>query len=190
VNSRKPARTAPAKTRPAAKAVAAPKAKVAPKAKAKAAPKAKPARSSSKTKAVTKAKPAARTAAKARPAARRADFGAPIEAYFKRQAGPLAEVLRELRRLIEQSAPDARGSIKWGMPFFAIGDAMMCGLAGHKGHVNLVLSGPGAIFHDPRGLLLGDGKTGRHLKLTRVADLPHADVQRWLTAAAARARAS
>ncbi len=184
MNSRTSARPAPAKTRTAAKAAAKTKAT----AKIKPTAKASPAKAT-KAKATKPAVKGGRSA-KSKASARAARTSAPVEAYFKRQAGPLAEIMRELRRLIEAAAPDAIGSIKWGMPFFAIGDAMMCGIAGHKAHVNLVLSGPGPIFHDPRGLLLGDGKTGRHLKLTRLADLPHADVSRWLTAAAARARAS
>jgi len=97
-------------------------------------------------------------------------------------------ILEELRALVEAAAPDATASLKWGMPFFSIGDAMMCALGGHKTHVNLILSGPPGTFADPDGLLAGDGKTGRHLKLTRIDDLPREAVQGWLATAAELAR--
>ena len=98
------------------------RAKPAAKAKAKAKPAA--------TKARAKAKPAA---AKAAPAARkkpatRADLGKPIDGFFKRQAAALQPIARALRALIESAAPEARSSIKWGMPFFMIGDSMVCAI--------------------------------------------------------------
>jgi hypothetical protein len=118
----------------------------------------------------------------------RADFGAPIDAFFGRQPDALKPLLIELRRLVEEAAPEATSSLKWGMPCYSIGDTMMCLLGGHKAHVNLVLSGPPGTYADPRGLLEGDGKTGRRIKLTSLADMPVADVKRWLRAAAAHAR--
>jgi hypothetical protein len=67
---------------------------------------------------------------------------------------------------------------------------MMCAITAHKAHVNLVLSGPPGTFADPDDRLVGDGKTGRHLKLETLADLPRAQVLAWLRTAAARARAA
>ena len=119
----------------------------------------------------------------------RADLGAPIDGYFRKQPPPMRAILDQLRALVESTAPDARSSIKWGMPFYMIGDEMMCALGGHRAHVNLILSGPPGTFADPDGLLAGDGKTGRHLKLTTVDDIPHEHVRGWLRTAAARARA-
>ena len=43
-------------------------------------------------------------------------------------------------------------------------------------------------FRDPAGLLEGEGKTGRHLKLRAAADLPRDVVRGWLRAAAEVAR--
>lgn len=163
-----------------------------PKAKP-AAPKAKPAAAKAKP-AATKARPAATKAkAKAKPTAAkkpapRADLGKPIDGFFKRQAGALQPIARALRALIESAAPEARSSIKWGMPFFMIGDSMVCAIGAHKAHVNLILSGPPGTFSDPDGLLSGDGKTGRHLKLTANDTIPTAAVRGWLRTAVARAR--
>jgi hypothetical protein len=135
----------------------------------------------------SKPKPKRKPTSKKKPTAR-ADFGAPIDGFFTKQPAHLRAVLEELRELVEEAAPDAQSSLKWGMPFYSVNGAMMCALGAHKSHVNLILSGPADTFADPDGRLAGDGKTGRHLKLTGVDDLPRAAVRRWLRAAAALAR--
>ncbi len=89
--------------------------------------------------------------------------------------------------MIEAAAPMAKSSLKWGMPFFMIGDAMMCALGGHRVHVNLILPGPPGTYADPNGLLQSDGKSGRRLQLVRGASVPRAQVRRWLRTAVARA---
>jgi hypothetical protein len=66
---------------------------------------------------------------------------------------------------------------------------MVCGLGGHKAHVNLILAGPKGTFADPQKLLSGEGKTGQHLTLRSMADLPRESVRKWLRAAAEIARA-
>jgi hypothetical protein len=76
------------------------------------------------------------------------------------------------------------------MPFFMIGDATMCAIGGHKSHVNLILSGPPGTYADPEGRLSGEGKTGRHLKLTAADTVPRDAVRGWLKTAAKRARAN
>jgi hypothetical protein len=55
-------------------------------------------------------------------------------------------------------------------------------------HINLILSGTPETFVDPKGLLEGDGKTGRRLQLAPGDAIPTADVKAWLKAAAIRAR--
>jgi hypothetical protein len=122
-----------------------------------------------------------------KPAAR-ADLGAPIDGFFGKQPPDMREILFALRGLIDVAAPSASASLKWGMPFYELGGKTLCALGGHKAHVNLILSGPPGTFTDPKGLLVGDGKTGRHLKLTRLADLPTTDVKRWLREAVALAK--
>jgi hypothetical protein len=161
----------------------APKAKTKTKAKAKA-----------KVTATTNAKPKAKTPAKkaAAPAMKhgpRGDFGKPIDSFFDKQPPHLREILVALRSMVEASAPDADTSIKWGMPFFQIGGNMFVALGAHKAHVNLILAGAPGTFDDPDGLLTGDGKTGRHLKLGTLSELPASQVRGWLKTAATIARA-
>jgi hypothetical protein len=130
----------------------------------------------------------ARSRAPRRPAARRADFGAPIESYFARQPAQLRDLLEALRKLVEETAPEATASIKWGQPFYEIGGEMMCALTAHRSHVNLVLAGPQGAFADPGGLLEGEGKTGRHLTLRSGDALPADAVRGWIRTAAQIAR--
>jgi hypothetical protein len=118
----------------------------------------------------------------------RADLGAPVEGWFARQPAPQRAILDALRELLHEAAPDAVGSLKWGMPFYTLGGGMMCALTSHATHVNLVLSGPSESFADPEGRLEGAGKTGRHLKLRTLDDLPRPAVRRWLRTAASIAR--
>ncbi|MEO7732590.1 MAG: DUF1801 domain-containing protein [Kofleriaceae bacterium] len=135
--------------------------------------------------------PRARKPAAKKPVmARRVDFGAPIAGFFAKQPKLLRPILEALRDLVQEAAPDAASSLKWGMPFFMIGEAMMCAIGGHKSHVNLILSGPPGTYADPEGRLSGDGKTGRHLKLTAADQIPRDAVRGWLKTAAKRARAN
>jgi hypothetical protein len=120
----------------------------------------------------------------------RADLGAPIDSFFTRRSGPLRQVLDELRALIDAELPAAASSIKWGMPFYTLAGKPVCALAAFKAHVNLILAGPEGTFVDPDGLLEGDGKTGRHLKLRTPGEIPRSAVRAWLQAAAALARAT
>lgn len=119
----------------------------------------------------------------------RADFGKPVDGFFAKQPAHLRAILDELRKLVHEVAPDATAALKWGMPVYTVGGKnMMCALAGFKAHVNLILSGPPGTFADPDGILEGDGKTGRHLKLRSLDELPRARVRVWLKAAADLAR--
>jgi len=118
----------------------------------------------------------------------RADYGKPIDGFFAKQPPHLRAIVDTLRELVEEAAPKAESSLKWGMPFYSLDGTTVCAISGHKAHVNLILSGPPGTFADPKGLLEGDGKTGRHLKLRSIDELPRDAVRGWLRAAVALAR--
>jgi hypothetical protein len=121
---------------------------------------------------------------------KRADLGAPVDGFFARQPPALRPITDALRTLIAAVVPTAAASIKWGMPFYTLDGGMMCAIGAHRAHVNLILSGPPDSFDDPEGRLTGDGKTGKHLKLHSLDDLPKAAARRWIATAARNARAS
>jgi hypothetical protein len=116
--------------------------------------------------------------------ARRADFGAPVDGFFARQPAPLKAILDEMQALIREAAPEVTSSLKWGMPCDQVNGRTLCSLGAFKAHVNLVLWGPADSFPDPEGRLSGEGKGGRHLKLSSLDDLPRESVRAWLKAAA------
>lgn len=118
----------------------------------------------------------------------RADLGAPIDGFFNKQPPHLKPILDALRKLVESSLPGTESSLKWGMPFYTLGGGMVCALGAHKAHVNLILAGSPDAFEDPKGLLEGTGKTGRHLKVTTLEGLPIAHIKKWLHTSAAIAR--
>ena len=130
----------------------------------------------------------ARKAAPKKHAMQRADYAKPVTAFFAKAPAATRPILVALRELVEAAAPDATASLRWGMPVYAIGKTMVAAIGGHKAHVNLILPGPPGTYADPHGRLAGEGKTGRHLRLTAVADLPRAEVERWLAIAVTRAR--
>ena len=142
-----------------------------------------------------KSKPATPKAAKQEPASgdkrvvpARSDYGAPVEGFFARQPPALRPIVEGLHALILKAAPDATASLKWGMPFYEVKGGMMCAIGAHKAHVNLILSGPPGTYADPEQRLEGEGKTGRHLKIRSVDELPRQEVIGWLRRAAELAR--
>ncbi len=175
----KPAAAKRAGAKPAAKKPAATK-KPAAKATTKASAKPTGAKAASR-------KPVAKPAAKP---AKRADLGSPIDGFFRKLPEPQRTITLALRKLIESALPAASSAIKWGQPMWTIDDSIVCAIGAHKGHVNLILSGPPGTFVDPDGHLTGDGKTGRHLKVTSATSIPTAAVKCWIQAAAAAKRDS
>lgn len=168
------------KSAPAKKAAKAPAKKAAKTPAKKAAP--------AKKVAPAKAAKAPAPAAAMKKVGPRADLGAPIDGFFARQPETLRPIVEELRKLVEQAAPTAKAALKWGMPLWELDGVMVCAIGAHKAHVNLILSGPPGSYADPQGLLEGEGKTGRHLRIVASGKVPTAAVRGWLRTAVATAR--
>lgn len=88
---------------------------------------------------------------------------ADVDAYITDQPEPLTDLLRELRRLIREEAPEAGESIKWGHPTYEA-RCNICYVSAHSEHVNLGFF-RGADLDDPQRLLEGTGKSLRHVKV-------------------------
>jgi len=87
----------------------------------------------------------------------------PIDAFI-RQASPLVRpVLRDLRELVRNELPEAKEEIKWGRPVYSL-NHIVCYLAASGDHANLGFY-RGVELKDPKGLLEGEGKKLRHIKV-------------------------
>lgn len=120
----------------------------------------------------------------ARVTERREDLGAPVEEFFARQPPEQREHLGVLHALIMKVAPDARASIKWGMPYYEKKRGF-CSLYTATSYVGMNIMAPPEKLEDPEGRLEGKGKTMRHLKVRGAADIHEASILRWLKTAAA-----
>lgn len=174
--TKKTAKKAPAKT------IARPKRAT----KASAPPKKKPTAATAKRTAPTKKKTTSAKSAAPKKIGPRADFGSPVDGYFAKLAGPLAEIFGTLRATVTRAVPGIAGSLKWGMPVYELDGTMICAMRATARYAQLILSGPPEIFSDPDGLLEGEGKSGRHLKLAPGDTIPVAQIEGWLAASRAR----
>ena len=91
--------------------------------------------------------------------------------YFAGQRGVVRDTLIALRSLVRATLPKATEGFKWGAPVYIDPDGYpLCYLFAVRDHVNLgFLSG--AQLEDPRGLLKGSGKQGRHIKVFEPGDI-------------------
>jgi hypothetical protein len=133
-------------------------------------------------------KPAAEKKPAAKPAARRDDLNTAIGPWFEKLPPAHQANATALRALLDAVVPDATTGLKWGNPFWTLNGEIVCGIRAAKAHLGLILPGTGADLPDPKGLLEGDSKTGRHLKIAAGAPLPAEDIRGWVELAAARVR--
>jgi hypothetical protein len=91
---------------------------------------------------------------------------------------PHREIVAVLRKVIKAAVPGIEERIAWGMPCYFL-DGMVCAILPYKAHVNLQLN-KGVRLTDPRHLLEGTGKGMRHRKLHTPAQIPIAQVKRWI----------
>ncbi len=95
-----------------------------------------------------------------------------IDAYIAKAAPFAQPILKHLRQLVHAACPEARETIKWGMPSFTYHDKILCGMAAFKAHATF------GFWHRGMEKLMAKeiGKTydamGLMGRLTRPADLP------------------
>ncbi|MEO8100699.1 MAG: DUF1801 domain-containing protein [Acidobacteriota bacterium] len=107
-----------------------------------------------------------------------------LEAYDR----PISDLALALREIILQQAPDASESIYqvytvaiW-FGFSGKMKDMFCYITTHARHVNLGFP-RGAALPDPNRVLVGEGKTMRHIKFASPSDLERPFVRRYIQAA-------
>lgn len=111
----------------------------------------------------------------------RADFGKPVEPWFKKIHPDLKPVADKLHALILSAGPTLRAEMKWGMPCYSQ-NTMVCALMGAKAHIGLFFH-YGKLLSDPQKILSGTGKAVRSVKFTSVKQIPAAAVKRLVKSA-------
>jgi len=93
-----------------------------------------------------------------------------ISKYIQKQNSEQRKILQTLQDLINEAAPKAEETVKWGSPCW-MQDGNVCYLAAMKGgYINFGFF-RGAEISDPKGFLEGTGKGLRHIKVRSVQDI-------------------
>ena len=92
-----------------------------------------------------------------------------VEAFIRQSPRPIRPLLRELRKLVRETLPDAREEIKWGRPVYSL-QRIVCYLAVAQNHASLGFY-RGIDLDDPKQLLEGTGKKLRHIKIADAGDI-------------------
>jgi hypothetical protein len=119
-------------------------------------------------------------------------MSAEVEQFLAPYSPDLRDLAWKLRALVLDVFPDAIELIDTPAKLIGYGfdrgyKGLVCGIALHKAHVNLMFA-QGAELPDPAGLLTGTGKRARHVKIQRPADIEMPGVRALLEAAVARKR--
>jgi hypothetical protein len=105
-----------------------------------------------------------------------------IETFLNSTPDPLRDIVLELRNIIFATCDDAVEVIRWGgLSYFHAGrgglvSAGICQIGIHEDHVRLAFI-HGAYLPDPQGLLEGDRKAKRFVKITSFDNAPWADLE-------------
>jgi len=92
-----------------------------------------------------------------------------INTWFNSLSEDQKPVLEKLRQIIVKVAPEVVEEFKWGRPCYATSQGFFCYLHYTKNHVTLGFY-HGNELTDPSGLLEGEGKQMRHVKLKTVKE--------------------
>ena len=87
-----------------------------------------------------------------------------VDAWFERRPGELGALAREWFARMRDCGPDVCELLHDGHPTACVGEAAFCYANVFTAHVNIGFF-RGSILEDPQGLLQGDGKYMRHVKL-------------------------
>lgn len=99
----------------------------------------------------------------------------------KEHRADLFPIVARLRDVILAAGPAITEEVKYGGLLFSSGQSF-CGVFPYKDHVTLEFS-QGAALADLHGLLSGDGKYRRHIKLETMQDIETSHVADYITAA-------
>ena len=95
---------------------------------------------------------------------------ATFDEYFADQATRNQEVIRILRKFVKRVAPRLHESVKWGNGGWIKGNVPVVYVHCKDDHVQFGFFG-GSALKDPKGLLNGQGKFVRHIKVVTRTDI-------------------
>jgi len=95
---------------------------------------------------------------------------ASFDQHLAGQAPRNQDVIRALRKFVKRVAPQLQESVKWGNGCWVQGKVPVAYVYSAPDHVQFGFFG-GAALKDPKGLLEGEGKFVRHIKLLKTADI-------------------
>jgi hypothetical protein len=95
---------------------------------------------------------------------------ATFDEYVAEQTPRNQVIIRELRELVKRVAPRLRETVKWGNGCWVNGKENVAYVYSAAGYVQFGFFG-GSALKDPDGLLEGEGKYVRHIKVHAPADI-------------------
>jgi hypothetical protein len=101
-----------------------------------------------------------------------------VEDYIMKLPLEQAQIAESLRDLILSASPRIEEQIKWGKPWFGCGKLSCC-LAAEDGVVTLSFA-EGVELTDPDGLLTGNGKAMRSIKMKTLKDIKRKQLIAWI----------
>jgi hypothetical protein len=105
-----------------------------------------------------------------------------VDSYISAAPAPQAACMRLLLSWLEAEVPEVHVQIKWSRPVFGTTHDFAY-FKSTKKHLSLgFMKGEG--LPDPQGLLEGDGKDMRHIKLNDPATMPETQIREWMRMAA------
>jgi hypothetical protein len=95
---------------------------------------------------------------------------ASFDQYVAGQTPRNQGVIRALRKFVKRIAPQLQESVKWGNGCWVQGKAPVAYVYSAPDHVQFGFFG-GSALKDPNGLLKGQGKFVRHVKVRKRSDI-------------------
>jgi len=104
------------------------------------------------------------------PSAMKMKVYASFDQYLAGQTPRNQGVIRALRKFVKRIAPQLQESVKWGNGCWVQGKAPVAYVYSAPDHVQFGFFG-GSALKDPNGLLKGQGKFVRHVKVRKRSDI-------------------
>jgi hypothetical protein len=104
------------------------------------------------------------------PSAMKMKVYASFDEYLAGQTPRNQGVIRALRKFVKRTAPQLQESVKWGNGCWVQGKAPVAYVYSAPDHVQFGFFG-GSALKDPNGLLKGQGKFVRHVKVRKRSDI-------------------